>query len=453
MSKILIADDEKNLRWVLAKNLKEDGFSVVEADDGEKAFSYFVDEEPDMVILDYRMPKIDGMEVLRRINKINEKTPVIMITAHGNTEAAVEAMKLGAVDYLTKPFDMEELKIKINKALNIDRMAREIEFLKSEASQPFDKRIVGGSRIMHELFEMVEKVADTQATILITGESGTGKELIANAIHQKSLRRDQPYITVNCGAIPENLLESELFGYEKGAFTGAQNRKPGRFDRAKGGTLFLDEVGELSLSLQVKLLRVLQEREFERVGGTEVVKADVRVVAATNRNLEKMVAEGAFREDLLYRLKVIPIHVPALRERREDIPLLTEFFIKKYAGILNKSIMELDGNILEILKKYDYPGNIRELENIIERMVILAYDGRMTIESLPKEVLKGAYSSKQDIFMLPEDGINLEEVEKSLVRQALELANWNQTHAAKLLSIPRHALIYRMEKFELNIKE
>lgn len=450
MSKILIADDEKNLRWVLAKILKEEGFSVIEGDDGEKAFRLFVDEEPDVVILDYRMPKIDGMEVLRQIRKLNEKTPVIMITAYGNTEAAVEAMKLGAVDYLAKPFDMEELKIKINKALSIDRMSREIEFLKGEATQPFDKRIVGGSRIMQELFEMVEKVADTNATILITGDSGTGKELIANAIHQKSPRKNQPYITVNCGAIPDNLLESELFGYEKGAFTGAQNRKPGRFDRAKGGTLFLDEVGELSLALQVKLLRVLQEREFERVGGTEVIKSDVRIITATNRNLDKMVEEGAFREDLLYRLKVIPIKVPSLRERREDIPLLTDFFITKYAGILNKGIIKIDEDILEILKNYDYPGNIRELENIIERMVILSADGKMMIESLPKEVIKGAYFSRKDIFMLPEDGINLEEVEKSFVRQALELANWNQTHAAKLLSIPRHALIYRMEKFGLN---
>jgi len=453
MYKILIADDEKNLRWVLAKNLKEEGFSIIEAEDGEEAFNSFVDKEPDMVILDYRMPKIDGMEVLHRINKINEKIPVIMITAHGNTEAAVEAMKLGAVDYLTKPFDMEELKIKINKALNIDWMTREIEYLKSENVQPFDKRIIGSSRIMHEVFEMIEKVADTHATVLITGESGTGKELIANAIHQKSPRSDQPYITVNCGAIPENLLESELFGYEKGAFTGAQSRKPGRFDRANGGTIFLDEVGELSLPLQVKLLRVLQEREFERVGGTAVIKADVRVIAATNRNLEQMVEEGAFREDLLYRLKVIPIHVPALRERREDIPLLTDFFIQKYAGILNKGSIKMDADILDILKRYDYPGNIRELENIIERMVILSSGGRTTMESLPKEVLKGAYSYKKDVFTLPEEGINLEEVEKSLVRQALEISNWNQTHAAKLLSIPRHALIYRMEKFGLNNKE
>ncbi len=453
MYKILIADDEKNLRWVLAKNLREEGFSTIEAGDGEEAFNSFVDKEPDMVILDYRMPKLDGMEVLRRISKINEKIPTIMITAHGNTEAAVEAMKLGAVDYLAKPFDIEELKLKINKALKIDKMKKEIEFLKSETTQPFDKRIVGGSRAMHEVFDMIEKVAGTQATVLITGESGTGKELIASAIHQKSPRRDQPYVTVNCGAIPENLLESELFGYEKGAFTGAAGRKPGRFDRANGGTLFLDEVGELSLALQVKLLRVLQEKEFERVGGTEVIKSDVRIIAATNRDLDKMAEDGKFREDLLYRLKVIPIHIPALRERKEDVIQLIEFFIQKYAGMLNKGTVKMDQEVMDILKNYDYPGNVRELENIIERMVILSADGSTRIDSLPKEVLKGAYSTKRDVFKLPEEGINLEEVEKSLVRQALEAANWNQTHAAKLLNLPRHALIYRMEKFGFNNKE
>ena len=448
MKKILIADDEKNMRWILAKNLTDEGFTVIEAADGKEAFENFLDKEPDMVILDYQMPGIDGMEVLKRIKTINDKVPVIMITAHGSTDAAVEAMKLGAVDYISKPFDIDELKITIKKALNIEELNKTIDYLKDQMVEAYDKRIIGSSKRMQYIFEMIDKVADTPATVLITGESGTGKELVANAIHNKSSRRDKPYIKVNCGAIPETLLESELFGYEKGAFTGAQNRKIGRFDRAQGGTLFLDEIGELPLSLQVKILRVLQEREFERIGGTEVIKADVRIVSATNRDLEEMVAEGKFREDLLYRLKIIPMEIPALRERKDDIPLLIDFFINKYAKEMNKGSVKIERDALEILFQYDFPGNIRELENIIERAVILALDGKVTASVLPKEVVKGAYSRK-DTFVLPPDGISLEEVEESFVRQALEIANNNQTQAAKLLGISRHALIYRMEKFKI----
>lgn len=448
MKKILIVDDEKNMRWILGKNLREEGFSVIEAENGEEAFNLFVDKEPDMAILDYRMPGIDGMEVLRRIKTINDKVPVIMITAHGSTDAAVEAMKLGALDYISKPFDIEELKITIRKVLKIDQLNKEVEYLKAQISESFDNKIISISRKMIDIFETIEKIADTPATVLITGESGTGKELIASAIHSKSSRKDKPYLKLNCGAIPENLLESELFGYEKGAFTGAQNRKVGRFDRAQEGTLFLDEIGELTLPLQVKILRVLQEREFERVGGTEVIKADVRIIAATNRDLDKMVAEGKFREDLLYRLKVIPIQIPALRERREDIELLVEFFINKYAREMNKGTIKIDHDALEILKNYDFPGNIRELENIIERSVILSEEGKITVSIFPKEVVKGAYSGKKDTFILPLNGISLEKIEESFVRQALENSKGNQTQASKLLGISRHALIYRMEKYK-----
>lgn len=449
MKKILIADDEKNMRWILGKNLEEEGFSVIEAGDGEEAFNLFLEKEPDMAILDYKMPLFDGIEVLKRIRTINDKVPVIMITAHGSTDAAVVVMKLGATDYISKPFDMDELKITIKKALNIDQLNKEIDYLREQISVSFDSKIIGNSRGMREIFETIEKVADTTATILITGESGTGKELIANAIHSKSSRKEKPYIKVNCGAIPENLLESELFGYEKGAFTGAQNRKIGRFDRAQGGTIFLDEIGELSLPLQVKILRVIQEREFERVGGTEVIKADIRIVAATNKNLEKMVEEGKFREDLFYRLKVIPIQVPALRERKEDIDLLVEFFISKYASEMNKGAVGIEKDALDILKNYDFPGNIRELENIIERTVILSGDGKITASILPKEVVRDSFSSKRNIFIIPEEGISLEEIEESFVRQALEMSKGNQTQAAKLLDISRHALIYRMEKFKI----
>lgn len=451
MKKILIADDEKNMRWVLSKNLHEEGFTTIEAENGEMAFNLFVDKEPDLVILDYKMPLVDGLEVLRRIRTINNEVPVIMITAHGSTDAAVEAMKLGAADYVSKPFELDELKLTIRKVLKIDQLNKKVEYLQNQLYENFDKKIIGNSREMNQIFEMIEKVADTSATVLVTGESGTGKELIASALHHKSSRKDKPYIKLNCGAIPETLLESELFGYEKGAFTGAQNRKAGRFDRAQGGTLFLDEIGELPLHLQVKILRVLQEHEFERVGGTEVIKADVRIIAATNRDLEKMVQEGLFREDLLYRLKVIPIQVPALRYRPEDIPLLVDFFVSKYSGEMNKGLIVVERECLEILNHYAFPGNIRELENIIERLVILAADGRITASDLPKEVIKGAYSRK-DAFILPAEGISLESVEEGFVRQALEISKGNQTQAAKLLGISRHALIYRIDKFKIIVE-
>ncbi|MDF2941702.1 MAG: two-component system response regulator [Herbinix sp.] len=447
--KILIADDEKNMRWILGKNLIEENFTVIEASDGEEAFNMFLDEEPDMVILDYRMPKLDGMEVLKRIKTINSKLPVIMITAHGSTDAAVEAMKLGAVDYVSKPFDIDELKLTIFKALNVVKLYKEIDYLKETAGQKFNDKIIGNSRRMQEVFEMVNKVADTNASVLIIGESGTGKEGIAVSLHNKSGRKDKPFITVNCGAIPETLIESELFGYEKGAFTGANSRKLGRFDRAQGGTLFLDEIGEISLPLQVKILRVLQEKEFERVGGTEVIKADVRIVAATNRNLDKMVEKEEFREDLLYRLKVIPIKLPPLRERKEDIPLLVDFFMDKYSREINKSKLYMERDTLELLMNYDFPGNIRELENLIERLMILSSGDSISPSLLPKELVKGAYAAKKDMFMLPEEGINLEQIEESFVKQALELSKGNQTHAAKLLGLSRHALIYRLEKYKL----
>lgn len=449
MKTILIADDEKNMRWILEKNIKSEGFNVIEAADGREAFNLFVDKEPDLAILDYRMPGVDGLEVLRRIKTINSKIPVIIITAHGSTDAAVEAMKLGAADYLSKPFEIDELKITIRKALNIESMSKEIDALRFQISENLDHQIIGASQKLREIFQIIDKVAETQATVLIYGESGTGKELIANYIHNRSIRKEKPYIKINCGAIPENLLESELFGYEKGAFTGASGRKFGRFDRAEGGTLFLDEIGELSLALQVKLLRVLQEHEYERVGGTEVLKSDVRIIAATNKDLDKLVEDGKFREDLLYRLKVIPIYLPALRERKEDIPLLAEYFLKKYSKELNKDDISIDRETMDILLRYEFPGNIRELENIIERVVILSNDNIISPSTLPKEVVKGSYYNKNDLFVIPEGGISLEAVEESFVRQALKMSNGNQTQAANLLGISRHALIYRMEKFKL----
>jgi len=444
---VLIADDEKNMRWILDKNLGEWGFKTLLAENGEEALNLFMEADPDLAILDLRMPVLDGLTVLSRIRSINERFPVIIITAHGDTNSAVKAMKLGAVDYISKPFVMEELKLTIMRALNVGELNQEIEFLRSEVAG--ETTIIGQSKKMRAVFELIEQVADTPATVLITGESGTGKELIAGAIHQGSSRSSKPYVRINCGAIPDNLMESELFGYEKGAFTGADKRKPGRFDRAQGGTIFLDEIGELSPGLQVKLLRVLQEREFERVGGVETIKADVRVIAATNRDLQQLVEEGKFREDLLYRLKVIHIHVPPLRERKEDIPLLIEFFIKKYSRELNRNNLTLDDDVTRFLMRYDFPGNIREMENVIERAVILSRDGRMTLASLPRDILKNSMTPRKDIFTLPEEGVLLDHVEESLVRQALAKTNGNQTQAAQLLGITRYALKYRMEKYNI----
>lgn len=449
MKKILIADDEKNMRWILEKSFRAENFQVVECSNGNEAFDQFIDTEPDVVLIDYRMPGLDGMEVLKRIRKISKTVPVILMTAHGSTDTAVEAMKFGATDYIAKPFDVEELKIIVNNALNIGKMSREIDFLRSQVSESFDSTIIGKSPKISNVIESIKKVAATSTTVLITGESGTGKELVAHSIHSNSPRKNGPYIKVNCGAIPEGLMESELFGHEKGAFTGAQIQKKGRFDRAQGGTIFLDEIGELSQLLQVKILRVLQEHEFERVGGTEVIKADVRVLAATNRDLDEMVQQDRFREDLLYRLKVFPIQLPPLRERAEDILMLVDYYVRKYAIEMNKGDLVISDEALKILIGYQFPGNIRELANIIERAVILTSDGEILPNALPKEVIKGGYNPKKPVYLLPPGGISLEEVEEGFIRQALEVANGNQTQAAKLLGISRHTLIYRMDKFKL----
>jgi len=393
------------------------------------------------------MPVMDGMETLQRIKEINENIPVIMLTAHGTMESAVEAMKLGALDYISKPFDIEELKILIKKALDVGELKNEVSYLREELEKNTGKTIVGESIKMKKVLEMIERVANTNATILILGESGTGKEVIANTIHYNSDRRDKPYVKVNCGAIPENLIESELFGYEKGAFTGAIARKIGKFEKASGGTIFLDEIGELDLAMQVKLLRILQEKEFERVGGNEVVKIDIRVIAATNKDLLKMVQEGNFREDLYYRINVIPINIPPLRDRKEDIPLLIEYFLNQYGKEIGRKNISISKIAIEKLIQYKWNGNIRELENMIERLVILV-DGEIIEEiHLPKEVFMDV--EIDNIFKLPQNGINLDDIEKSLIRQALDISNGNQTHAAKLLGITRHTLIYRIEKYNL----
>lgn len=447
--KILIADDEKNMIWAMKNALKNENYDIITANDGLEAIELVKETLPNLVLLDLRMPKKNGMEVLKEIKSFDEGMSVIIITAHGSMESAVEAMKIGALDYISKPFDIEKIKIKIEKALDVVNMKEEISYLKETLKNQTGKSIIGKSDSMKKILKLVERVSKNKATVLITGESGTGKELIANAIHYNSDRENKPYIKVNCGAIPENLIESELFGHEKGSFTGAIAKKLGRFERADGGTLFLDEVGELKMSTQVKLLRALQEQEIERVGGTSVIKIDVRIVAATNRNLSKMVDEGHFRADLYYRLNVIPIELPALRMRKEDIPILIDYFLEKYCKELGKEKILMSSDSLEKLIEYEWKGNIRELENVIERLVILCDGIKISKVDLPVEIVKK--NELKTEFVLPENGIKLEELEKNIIGQALEKTDYNQTRAAILLGISRHTLIYRMEKY--NIRE
>ncbi len=449
MSKrVLIVDDEKNMRWVLGQSLSGDGFEVAEAADGNEALAAVAAQEPDVMVLDHRMPDKDGMEVLRTLRSKGSTFPIIMLTAHGNVALAVEAMKAGASEYLTKPFDLEELKLAIDKALKYSGLAAEVERLRSELDKEYDiQGIVASDPGMLEVLGTIQKVAPTMATVMIYGESGTGKELVARAVHNLSDRADKPFISVSAGALPETLLESELFGYEKGAFTGAVTPKPGRFEMANGGTMFLDEIGDISPVTQVKLLRVLQERKFERLGGTRTIEVDVRVVAATNQDLQQLIADGDFREDLFYRLNVVPVTIPTLRQRPGDIPLLVAHFLEK----LNAGTKTISPEAMEALARYSWPGNIRELENTIERIIILSHGDEIGVTDLPSEVRAGlsARDRVASSFVLPEDGIDLEEVELELVRQALDRTGANVPKAAKLLGLTAKTLEARMQRFGL----
>ncbi len=448
VKRILIADDEKNMRWVLGQALSGEGFEISEAADGKEALASIAEQEPDVMILDHRMPEPDGMEVLKKLRAKGYRFPVIMLTAHGNVAQAVEAMRAGASEYLTKPFDLEELKLAIDKAMQYRDLAAEVERLREEIDREYDvEGIVASDPGMLQTLETVRKVAATTATVMIYGESGTGKELIARAIHNLSERAAKPFVSVSAGALPETLLESELFGYEKGAFTGAVTAKPGRFEMANGGTLFLDEIGDISPATQVKLLRVLQERRFERLGGTRSIEVDVRVVAATNRDLQQLIADGEFREDLFYRLNVVPVTLPPLRQRLSDVPLLTAHFLEKFkAG--TKSISP---DAMKALATYPWPGNIRELENTIERIVILSHGDEIGVEDLPTEVRAGVSPIDRPVtgFVLPEDGVSLEEVELDLVRQALDRAGGSVPKAAKLLGLTAKTLEARMQRLGL----
>lgn len=456
---ILVVDDEANLRKVLSAMLRREGFSVLTAADGAEALALLASHRVDVLLTDLRMPQLDGMALLERTHAEYPGTPVVMLTAHGTVDTAVTAMKLGAFDYLTKPFDKEELQVVMQKA------AASADLSLSEPSEADDGRfgVVGNSSVLQDVFRTIDKVAPSPSTVLVTGESGTGKELIARALHERSPRSEKPFIRINCAAIPRELMESELFGYEQGAFTGAVGSKPGRFELADEGTLFLDEIGEIPLEMQVKLLRALQESEFERVGGVTTTRVDVRLVAATNQDLAQLVRDGAFREDLYYRLNVVPIVLPPLRDRRDDIPLLAHHFLKKYNERLGKTVEAVDEGALSLLKGYAWPGNIRELENVMERAILFAENHTITADELPDQVrspdapAEAAVSqSSQDLTPTGPVGPlkeivrqHTETVEKDLIRRALDETGGNVTKAARRLEISRKSLQNKMKELGL----
>ncbi|EYF03477.1 sigma-54-dependent transcriptional regulator [Chondromyces apiculatus] len=491
---ILVVDDEANLRRVLAAQLSRDGYEVHTAEDGEAGLAFLKEHHIDLVLTDLRMPKVDGMDLLRASLRDDPSRPVVMITAYGTVDNAVEALKTGAFDYITKPADQDEVRMVVKKALrtrDLERAdaTRDTRDLSTLATRPELTRfgIIGESQAIQDLYAILERVADTPTTVLIAGESGTGKELVARALHDNSSRRERPFIKVNCAAIPKDLMESELFGYERGAFTGAVGSKPGRFELASGGTLFLDEIGEIPNEMQVKLLRVLQESEFERVGGIKTIRVDVRLVAATNRDLKREIAAGTFREDLFYRLNVVPITLPALRERKSDIPHLAAHFIAKFNARLKKNVEGIEGETLERLTSYEWPGNIRELENVIERAVLFADGARLRVEDLPEDVRIGRPQAAVSAALSPAgaaqdagsqgngpdsgsgaaaggspdkrgtEGLKeqvkaaMSKLERDLIERALQQTGGNVTHAARLLKISRKGLQLKMK--ELNLRE
>ncbi|MGB0647619.1 MAG: sigma-54-dependent transcriptional regulator [Bradymonadia bacterium] len=456
MSRVLVVDDELSMRELLEIFFLKEGHDVDLARDGNAGVKLLLENEYDLVVTDLRMPGTNGMVVLERCRELLPDTPIIVMTAFATPETAISAMKLGAYDYFTKPFKLDEAKIVIAKALQRRKLVLENRELKSELNKEHGHNIIGRSLAVQRMMTLVKRVAPTKANILVTGESGTGKELVAHAIHSHGHQSDGPFIVVNCGAIPANLIESELFGHVRGSFTGAIEDRDGLFKAASGGTLFLDEVGELPLSMQVKLLRVLQERKIKKVGSSKETPVDVRVISATNVDLENAVNAGDFRGDLYYRLNVIRIEVPPLRERREDIPRLSQHFMRRYANEFGKSIRDIEPEVLQALMGYDFDGNIRELENIIERAVALESSERITLASLPREFHQHqnkAFASPEHLT-LPEAGLNLDgvvgSVERQLIQQALDRTHGNKTEAAKLLGISFRSLRYRLDKIELD---
>ncbi len=447
---ILIVEDGQSQREMLRDFLIKEGHSVSEAENGEKGVQLVRSGHYDLILLDYKMPGLSGMDVLKAVKGINAEIDVVIITAFGTIETAVEAMKSGAIDYITKPIEFDELLLLVDRVSERRTLIRENELLRQELREKgvTTDQIIFRSPKMSALINMAGRVAASRATILIQGESGTGKELMAKLIHHLSPRSQRPIISVNCSALHENLLESELFGHEKGSFTGATARRIGRFEEADGGTLFLDEIGELSQSVQVKLLRFLQEREFQRVGGNQTIRSDVRIISATNRDLEARVKAGDFREDLFYRLNVVVMAMPPLRERKEDIPVLIDHFIKRYAADNGKDIAGFSREAQDLLLKYDYPGNVRELENIIERAVVIARESVISIEDLPfgEDAFDHGESGRKEEGMLKE---SIEDLEKRLIVEAMEKTGYHQTKAAELLGISERMLRYKLKKYGL----
>jgi len=449
---ILLVDDDESLREVMKYHLEQDGHEVLTAENGRAGFELFTKHGPDVVVSDIVMPEIGGVELLKRIKDVSSDTMFVMITAHGSVESAVEAMRLGACDYLEKPFAADALKMSVKKALRVANLEKENKYLRGVAIDKYRfGNIVGASEAMKRVFETAARVAERNATVLILGESGSGKELLAKAIHFNSRRKDGPFIPVNVSAIPGQLIDSELFGHEKGAFTGAVTRHAGAFERASGGTIFLDEIAEMPAEHQVRLLRVLQEKEIVRVGGEKSEQVNARVIAATNRDLDDMVRSGQFRQDLYFRLSVVPIEMPPLRRRADDIPSLVAHFLEKHGAESGSERMKMSPEAMDVLMKYDWPGNVRELENAIERCAAITAGPVIAPEDLPEKIRQGAAALglKAFRFELPEGGIVLEDVEKTLIQAALEKNNNNQSAAARYLGITRNTLLYRMDKFNL----
>lgn len=448
MGRILVADDHDSLRRGIVRALTEAGHEVKEAADGNAAIERLHGNQFDIVLSDLKMGGSDGLDVLRTARSLQPSTAVILMTAFGSVQTAVEALKIGAFDYVQKPFEIEEMEVKIEKALELKRLRHEVDYLRHTQNDIYEfSRIVGASGALQRVLDIVRKVSKSNTTVLIRGETGTGKELIAGAVHHNSQRSTRNFVKVNCAALPESLLESELFGHERGAFTGADRQRVGRFEQADGGSLFLDEVGDMNPNTQAKILRVLQEQEFERLGSTRTLRVDVRVIAATNRNLSNMVAAGLFREDLYYRLNVVTIEVPPLRERKDDIVELAQFFIRRSAGELKKKIDGLGAGAERMLKRYTWPGNIRELENAIERAVLLTDGPHISVDDLRLGELAVGGDTRElsPVVKIPSAGIPLEEIERQAVTEALKMSNWVQKDAAELLSISPRVMNYKIK--------